>query len=454
MSARITFLGGVGTVTGSKYLLESGSSRILIDCGLFQGLKQLRLRNWAPLPVDPRSIDAVVLTHAHIDHSGYVPLLVRNGFKGRIICTDATKDLCGILLPDSGFLAERDAEYANKYGFSKHKPALPLYTQRDAKKSLERFTVIPFSRMHELTSGITINFIRGGHILGAAMVQINIGNKSILFTGDLGRPNDPIMFPPEIIRRADYLILESTYGDRVHDTGKPEAALAEVINSTANRGGTVLIPAFAVGRSQTILYYLERLKKSKKIPNLPVFLDSPMAINASELFRKHEQDHRLSPEESQSVCSVATYVRDVAESKALNLNQVPKIIVSASGMATGGRVLHHLKNLAPHHRNSIIFAGFQAPGTRGAKMVDGAEAIKIHGSYFKVNAEVYNLSMLSVHADADEIMTWLGNFQAPPTKTIITHGEPAASDALRYRIEEDLSWPCSVPKYRETIFIR
>ena len=451
MTARITFLGGVGTVTGSKYLLESGSSKILIDCGLFQGFKQLRLRNWAHLPLDPDSINAVLLTHAHIDHSGYIPLFVRNGFKGPIVCTDATKDLCNILLPDSAFIAERDAEYANKYGFSKHKPALPLYTQQDAKVSLKKFNSIPFKEKYNLTPEITATFIQGGHILGAAMVQVDVGNKSILFSGDLGRPNDPIMLPPEIIRHADYLIVESTYGDRRHDKNSPASALADIICSTAHRGGTILIPAFAVGRTQMLLYYLEHLKKSEKIPNIPVFLDSPMAINVSELFRKNEHDHRLSPAESQSVCAMATYVRDVEESKALNNNPVPKIIVSASGMATGGRVLHHLKNLAPYQRNSIVFTGFQAPGTRGAKLVDGADTVKIHGSYINVCAEVHNLSMLSAHADAHEIMDWLNHFETPPTKTFITHGEPAASDALRHRIEENLGWPCVVPEYRETI---
>jgi len=451
MAVRLTFLGGVGTVTGSKYLIESGSSKTLIDCGLFQGFKQLRLRNWDPLPVDPGSINAVVLTHAHLDHSGYVPLLVRNGFTGDVVCTDATKDLCGILLPDSGFLAERDAEYANKRGFSKHKTALPLYTQRDAKQSLERFRAVSFGEAYKPTPELTITFIRAGHILGAAMVKADIDGKSILFTGDLGRPNDPIMSPPGVIRRAEYLIVESTYGDRLHDKDKAESALEEVINATARRGGTVLIPAFAVGRAQALLYYLERLKNAERIPNLPIFLDSPMAVDASELFCKHVQDHRLSPAACRSACGVATYVRDAGESKALGRNHVPKVIVSASGMATGGRVLHHLKYIAPDQRNSIIFSGFQAPGTRGAKMVDGADTIKIHGEYVKVRAEVHNLSMLSAHADANEIMAWLGNFQSPPEKTFITHGGPAASDALRHRIEEELGWPCSVPEYRDTI---
>ncbi len=446
---RITFLGGVGTVTGSKYLIEAGSRRVLIDCGLFQGFKQLRLRNWEPLPVDPRTIDCVVLTHAHLDHTGYLPLLVRNGFKGPVWCTAATCDLCGILLPDSGHLAERDAEFANRHGFSKHHPALPLYTEADARAALPRLSPLDYRREQDLGDGLTLTFRFAGHILGAAVALLSYEGMSILFSGDLGRPNDPVMRAPEIITQSDYLIVESTYGDRKHDARDPQALLADVIKRTAARGGTTVIPAFAVGRVQTVLYYLHRLKSARLMPDLPIFLDSPMAIDASDIFHAHRRDHRLSEAECRDVCGLARLTRSVEESKAIDQSRVPSVIISASGMATGGRVLHHLKAYAPDPRNSVLFAGFQAGGTRGAAMLAGAREIKIHGTQVPVRAEVINLDMLSAHADADETMDWLRKFERPPRTTFVTHGEPAASDALRYRIEHDLGWTCRVPAYRD-----
>lgn len=451
MKRNLTFLGAVGTVTGSKYLLEAEQKRILIDCGLFQGFKQLRLRNWEPMAVDPESIDSIVLTHAHLDHSGYVPLLVRNGFKGSIYATGGTCDLCGVLLPDSGYLQERDAEFANRYGFSKHHPAKPLYTQDDADVALEQFKPVAFDQNIGLGDKLNVRFLPAGHILGAAMARINVGGMSILFSGDLGRLHSATMVDPAIVNQADYLVLESTYGDRQHEHADPEDRIADVINRVAGRGGTVLIPAFAVGRAQTILFHLQRLKASNRIPDLPVFLDSPMAINASETFCKHSSEHRLTAEQSRAACEVATYVHHAEDSKALDANVMPKVIISASGMATGGRILHHLKYFAPDERNAILFTGFQAGGTRGASITGGAEAVKIHGSYIPIRAEVGNLHMLSAHADADEIMTWLSHFRSPPRKTFITHGEPAASDALRHRIKEELGWPCIVPEYRDTV---
>ncbi len=446
---QITFLGGVGTVTGSKYLVETGGRRVLIDCGLFQGFKQLRLRNWEPLPVAPAMIDSVVLTHAHLDHSGYLPLLVRNGFKGPVWCTAATRDLCGILLPDSGHLAERDAEFANRHGFSKHHPALPLYTEADARAALPRLSPLDYRREQDLGDGLTLTFRFAGHILGAAVALLSYEGMSILFSGDLGRPNDPVMRAPEIITQSDYLIVESTYGDRKHDARDPQALLADVINRTAARGGTTVIPAFAVGRVQTVLYYLHRLKSARLMPDLPIFLDSPMAIDASDIFHAHRRDHRLSEAECRDVCGLARLTRSVEESKAIDQSRVPSVIISASGMATGGRVLHHLKAYAPDPRNSVLFAGFQAGGTRGAAMLAGAREIKIHGTQVPVRAEVINLDMLSAHADADETMDWLRKFERPPRTTFATHGEPAASDALRYRIEHDLGWTCRVPAYRD-----
>ncbi len=451
MALKLSFLGGAGTVTGSKFLVENADHRILIDCGLFQGFKAIRLRNWAPFPIDPRRIDAVVLTHAHLDHTGYLPLLVKHGFAGPIFCSESTAAFCKILLPDAGHLQEKDAEYANRHGFSKHKPALPLYTFDDAVRMLERLEPIAFDQIQNIPGGATATLRRAGHILGAASVQLDWAGISAVFSGDLGRYDDAIMVDPVSVGQADYLLVESTYGNRRHEQRDSEVVLAEIIGETVGRGGTVVIPAFAVGRAQTLLFHLHRLKVSGRLRNVPVFLDSPMAVDASEVFCAHVQDHRLSAGECRDACAVAHYVRDVEQSKALSANPVPKVIVSASGMATGGRVLHHLKSYAPDAKNTILFAGFQAGGTRGAAMVAGADSIKIHGQYVPVRADVKNLEMLSAHADADEILRWLRGFKKPPRSTFITHGEPAASDALRHRIEEELGWLCVVPDHGQTV---
>ncbi|WP_085883422.1 MBL fold metallo-hydrolase RNA specificity domain-containing protein [Oceanibacterium hippocampi] len=445
------FHGAVGTVTGSKYLIEVGRQRVLVDCGLFQGFKQLRLRNRAPLPFAPAKVDAVILTHAHIDHSGYLPAFVRDGFRGAVHATDATCDLAAILLPDSGFLQEKDAEFANRHGFSRHKPAKPLYTRRDAEVALERLLPVPFDHWRRISRRIRFRLRPAGHILGAAIVELEVDGRTIVFSGDLGRRADPIMVPPTTIRAADYLVVESTYGDRRHLDGDPQETLREIIVRVASRGGTVLIPSFAVGRAQSLLYHLERLKARGAIPDIPVFLDSPMSIDASELFRHHSAEHRLSAAEARAVCAVARYVRTAEESIALNGNRMPKIIISASGMATGGRVLHHLKHLAGDERNALVFAGFQAGGTRGAAIVAGAESVKIHGGYVPIRAEVHNLEMLSSHADSDGLMAWLGGFETAPAMTFVTHGEPAAADALRHRIKEELGWNAVVPEYRDSV---
>ena len=445
----IQFLGATGTVTGSKYLLSRGSKRYLIDCGLFQGYKQLRLRNWDPLPVDPRVINAVVLTHAHIDHSGYLPLLAKNGFSGKIYCTHATRELCAILLPDSGHLHEEEAEYANRHGFSKHKPALPLYTKDDAWRCLQLFAPLDFDLEWLLDEELKVRFIPSGHILGSAFISIRSPETSILFSGDIGRPNDIVMRPPKLIEAADYLVVESTYGDRRHDPADPRLKLAEIINRTAGRGGVVIIPAFAVGRAQTLLYYINLLKTEKSIPDLPVFLNSPMAVDVTQLFRNHLGEHRLTPEQCDAMCTTAHIVNSAEESKSLNDKRGPMIIIAASGMATGGRVVHHLKSFAPDPRNTILFSGFQAGGTRGAAILAGAESVKIHGAYVPIRAEVALINNLSAHADCLEIMAWLKGFSNPPKRTFVTHGEPAAADALRHRIEEGLGWSCRVPDYLE-----
>jgi metallo-beta-lactamase family protein len=452
MMMNLKFLGATGTVTGSKYLLTSGKKRILIDCGLFQGLKQLRLKNWAPLPINPKDVDAVVLTHAHIDHSGYLPLFVKNGFSGKVYCSEATRDLCEILLPDAAHLQEEEAEYANRRGFSKHHPALPLYTKEDAQAALQLLTPVEFDQDINLGDDLTLRLSPNGHILGSAFVRLQNSKTSILFSGDIGRPNDILMKAPARIKQADYLVLESTYGNRLHSHEDPKLKLAEIINKTTHRKGIVIIPVFAVGRAQELLYYIHLLKSSGAIAdNIPVYLNSPMAADATEIFSHHRENHRLTPEQSNALFHTAHMVNSVEESRRLNEARGPMIILSASGMASGGRVIHHLKAFAPNHNNTILFVGFQAAGTRGAAMLDGAESIKIHGEYIPVRAKVEYVSNLSAHADYSEIIDWLGGFETPPKKTFITHGEPIAADAMRLHIEEQLNWQVVVPDYLETV---
>lgn len=453
----LTFLGATGTVTGSKYLLTSktefgGLTRILIDCGLFQGLKQLRLRNWATLPINPKTVHAVVLTHAHIDHSGYLPLFVKNGFSGKVYCSEATRDLCEILLLDSAYLQEEEARYANKSGFSKHNPALPLYTQEDAQKAIALLTTVDYDKNIDLADGLTLRLSHSGHILGSAFVRIHDKKTSILFSGDIGRPNDILMKAPSSIKQADYLVLESTYGNRLHDHIDPKIGLTKIINQTVKRKGVVVIPVFAVGRAQELLYYIHLLKSSGAIAqDIPVYLNSPMAVDATAIFNHYPTEHRLSPEQSHALCHTAHIVNGVEESKRLNGAKGPMIILSASGMATGGRVVHHLKAFAPNPNNTILFVGFQAAGTRGAAMLDGIEQIKIHGEYVPVRANIEFIPNLSAHADFSEIIDWLGGFEIPPKRTFITHGEPVAADSMRHHIEEKLHWNVVVPDYLETV---
>lgn len=444
---KLTFLGATGTVTGSKYLLEASGHKILIDCGLFQGMKELRLKNREPLSVNPSKIDTVVLTHAHIDHSGYLPLLVKNGFRGKILCTPATRELCAILLADSGYLQEEEARFANKHRTSKHKPALPLYTKNDALKAMEYFHEIDVGKEYNLGDELTVHLNRAGHIIGASFVTLTYNNVSVVFSGDIGRSHPPLMKAPSIIQQADYLVLESTYGDRKHGDLSLKDQLMEIINRTVKRGGSVIIPAFAVGRSQQLLYAIYQLKKNNLIPDLPVYLDSPMAIKATKLFCKYSASHQLSRQVAiEEVCDVARAVATRDESKAIDNDDEPKIIISASGMATGGRVLHHLKYFLPNERNSVILAGFQAAQTRGDRLARGEKKIRIFGENVLVKAEIIELENASAHADYCEILEWLAHFDSAPRKTFITHGEPSSSASLKEKVENRFNWDCVIPK--------
>jgi metallo-beta-lactamase family protein len=441
----LTFLGGAGTVTGSKYLVRAGGRAVLVDCGLFQGLKALRLKNWEALPERPQDIAAVILTHAHLDHSGYLPRLAKAGFKGPVYASAATADLCGLLLPDSGYLQEEEARYANQRGFSKHKPALPLYTEDEARESLKLLRPAPYGKEFRITEDLKARLHPAGHILGASIVELEADGGRIVFSGDLGRPNDPIMHPPARIDAADILVVESTYGNRRHPAQDVEQVLGAHLDRALRRGGVVVIPAFAVGRAQALLYYIARLKARRAIPDVPVYLNSPMAIDATRLYLKFSQEHRLSAEQCREAFGVAHLVRTPEESRDLNAKHAPMIVISASGMATGGRVLHHLKAFLPEPRNLVLLPGFQAAGTRGAALAAGAEEVKIHGGYVPVRAEVVQLDHLSAHADRAEVLDWLKSFRRPPRRTFVTHGEPAAADELRRRIEETLGWPACVP---------
>lgn len=448
---KLTFLGATRTVTGSKYLIEAEGKKILIDCGLFQGYKELRLRNWTAFPIPPAEIDAVVLTHAHLDHSGYLPLLVKQGFRGKIYCTPPTFDLCKLLLPDSGYIQEEDAKRANKYRYSKHDPAMPLYTLADAEESLKYFQTVQFGKDFNLGDGIRFRFERNGHILGASWVLLSAEKRTVLFSGDIGRPHDPVMKAPVLPVEADYLVVESTYGDRRHENTGPLDHLEPIIKCTAMRGGTVIIPAFAVGRAQSIMYYLHALKSSHRMPDIPIYLDSPMAIQATDIMEKHLNEHRLNRTACSAVTGGVTYVHAVEESKKLDSNRFPKIIIAASGMVTGGRVLHHIKNLGSERQNTILFTGFQAGGTRGDRMLKGEKEVKIHGLMVPIHAEIAELGNMSAHADYEEILSWLGHIHKPPIKTFITHGEESAALAMKGHIEKQLGWKCEMPDYMQAV---
>jgi metallo-beta-lactamase family protein len=458
--AKITFLGATGTVTGSKYLVEANGRRLLIDCGLFQGAKELRLRNWQPLPVEPQSIDWVALTHAHLDHTGYLPRLVSGGFRGPILANEATHELCKLLLPDSAHIMEEDAEHAATHGYSEHKPPLPLYTQEEAFATLRRFESIPRHEEYRISPEFLIRPHQAGHIVGASSIELAVTENgrsvTVLFSGDIGRYDHPILNDPETPPRADFVLCESTYGDRDHPSEPPpDVALAEVINRVADRGGVIVVPAFAVDRTQLLMYMIRELEDAKRIPSLPIYVDSPMAIDATTIYIRHREDHNraFASEEAKGnpFSSRDIHImRSVEESKRINSVHSRAIIISASGMATGGRVLHHLERCLPDSRNCVLLAGFQAEGTRGRSLEDGASFLKMHDQMVPVRAEVVNLRQFSAHAGRSELMRWLGGMPAPPKQLFIVHGEPSASRALQEAVQSQLGWKATLPNYFQT----
>jgi metallo-beta-lactamase family protein len=448
MGVRITFLGGADTVTGSKYLVQHQDQSLLVDCGLFQGYKQLRLRNRNPLPVLPGAIQAVLLTHAHLDHSGYLPLLAKQGFNGPVFASTGTRDLCKILLPDSGHIQEEDALFANRKGFSKHAPALPLYTRQDALDCLPLFKTVALGTPFAPLPGWRATFQNAGHILGASSILLELAGRRILFSGDLGRPDDSLMHPPEHAPAADTVLIESTYGDRTHPQDNLLGELGPALHRLAARGGVAVVPVFAVGRAQALLHAINQLKASGAVPHaLPVFLDSPMAVKTTHLFESHAGEHRLSSSEVRALTHSATMVNSTDESKALASRHGPMVILAASGMATGGRVLHHLEQHAGNHRNMVILTGFQAPGTRGATLASGARSVRIHGHDVAVAAEIVSLHSASAHADGTQLLDWLRGMPSAPAQVYVVHGERQASDGLRARIERELGWRALVPEH-------
>ncbi len=457
--AKITFLGATGCVSGSKYLVEAAGKRLLVDCGLFQGTKELRLRNWERLPENPATFDWLVLTHAHLDHTGYLPRLVRDGFHGPIFSNAATRELCAILLPDSAKLQEEDAEQAATHGYSKHNPPLPLYTVAEVKPVLDRFQEMPRTGSFTISPQFTVRQHDAGHILGSASLELTItenGNSSVmLFSGDVGRYDQPILKDPEPPPRADYLLCESTYGDRDHPTDSPYDALAAVITRVSKRGGVIVMPAFAVGRTQTMMYVLRQLEDMQRIPTLPVYIDSPMAISVTSLYMGHHEDHDVDFTRKESVGDPLNshsvhMTRSPEESKQLNNVNTPCIIISASGMATGGRVLFHLAHRLPDSRNAVILAGFQAEGTRGRALLEGAKTLRIHGADIPVRAEIIDLPQFSAHAGRGELLRWLSGMPAPPRQTFMVHGEPAAATALQAAIQSKLGWRVTLPAYHQS----
>jgi len=460
MTTSLQFLGAAGTVTGSKYRLEHGENTYLIDCGLFQGPRELEQLNWEGLPLDADKLDAVCLTHAHIDHTGYLPRLVQMGYRGPVHASAPTCSLLELLLPDSGHLQEEQARYANKKGHSRYTPAHPLYTQEQAVRALKTLVPHPLDQPFRVDEHLTITLRPAGHILGSAILECELDGLKIVFSGDLGRYDQEVMGPPATVRAADVLIVESTYGDRLHGKASLEAQLAQVVKATVERGGVLLIPSFAVGRTQQILYFLRKLQGQKEIPDIPVAIDSPMATDATRIYCEFGDGHNLNVNllmDDQACplrCPDTQFTQSVEESKQLNHAPGPRVIVSASGMCNGGRIVHHLKQRLPDPKNTVLFVGYQARGTRGRALVDGVKEIKIHGAPVSVRAQIATIDGLSAHGDYGELLRWLSCFESPPQQTFIVHGEPQAAKAFQNHVKERLGWETHLPTLLETVRLR
>jgi len=450
---KITFLGGAGSVTGSKYLVQTDSTQILVDCGLFQGYKSLRERNWQSLPVDIEKLDAVVLTHAHLDHSGYIPVLHKNGYRKPVFTHYATKDLCSILLPDSGHIQEEDAKYLVKHRLSKHENPQALYTRREAEQSLKLFRGVDFEETFSV-GDIQCRLQSAGHILGAASIILEAEGKRIGFSGDVGRPDDVFMRPPSRLPEVDLLILESTYGNRQHERIDPGPQLASIVNETMGNGGVVLIPSFAVGRAQTIMHLLAELMNKEDIARVPIYLDSPMAINVSDIYCRYAGQHRLTQQQCKTMCEDVTYTKSVEESKAISRQAYPHVIIAGSGMATGGRILHHMKRLLGSHNTTVLFTGYQAGGTRGAKMQQGVDSVKIHGKWIPCRAKIEVLHALSGHGDYLDIEQWLADSNLTnKTKIQLVHGDPDALEGMKDYLTRNTDYETSISEHRKSVTI-
>ncbi len=450
---KLTFLGGASTVTGSKILLEVNFKKILIDCGLFQGLKELRLKNWEELPIKMDELDAVLLTHAHLDHSGYLPMLTKNGYFGPIYCTEPTKDLTKIILLDSAKIQEEDARKANEYSFTKHKPAEPLYDIHDAKQVIDYLSPIKLNEWFEIDTSIRFKFVNSGHILGSTSIILEANGKIIVFSGDIGR-KEPILLPPyEYIEKADYLIIESTYGNRLHKETTIEDDLLHYITKTFDKKGILIVPTFSVERAQEIIYLLSKLKRANKLPNIPIYLDSPMGVNATEVYYKHKDSHKLSDADIKSMMETVHLISDINQSKAVVNDSNPKIVLAGSGMITGGRVLMYLEKLISQPKNSVLIVGYQAEGTRGKALLSGDREIKFFGKYHKINAEVFKINAFSGHADQNELLDWLSKIKEPPALTFINHGEPHQSQSLKTKLKTTLNYKCTVAKLNNEYYL-
>lgn len=450
---KLTFFGGAGNVTGSKILLETNSKKLLIDCGLFQGLKELRIKNWAEFPKEFKDIDEVFLTHAHLDHSGYLPILTKNGYKGTINCTRATRDLTEIILLDSAKIQEEDSARANKYGYTKHQPAEPLYKVEEVKLCLQHFKTFELNQWYRIDKNIQFKLLNSGHILGSSFIVLDVAGKILVFSGDLGRKKPLILHPHQNIEKADYLVIESTYGNRNHEDISAQNELLKYIKLTYSKGGILVIPTFSVERAQEIIYLLSKLKQKQLLPNIPIYLDSPMGVNATNIYYAHKSNHILTDEDIENMKSTVQLITDIDTSKAIVNDKNPKIVLAGSGMVTGGRILHYLDKLISDKKNTVLIVGYQAVGTRGRALLSGENEVKFFGNYHKVNAEIFKIDSFSGHADQSELLNWLRHFKTPPKLTFINHGEPHQSEAFLVRVKTDLKWKCTVAKMNEVYYL-